>query len=159
MKKLKIYLDTSVISAYFDAGKPLRHRISPKWFKNDLSAFEPFVSTLTLQEIENTPDKKLVRKMIRLIDSHAITALAMQEEIVGLAALYRKIIIPKEINDSLHIAIASHYGMDAIVSWNFKHIVNLKTINAIHAINQKYGYKFLEIVTVESLGGDKYADI
>ena len=49
--------------------------------------------------------------------------------------------------------------MGAIVSWNFKHIVNLKTINAIHQVNLNNDYGILEILTIEQLGGHKYGNL
>lgn len=59
----------------------------------------------------------------------------------------------------MHIAIATHHRLDAIVSWNFKHLVNLRTIEAIHAVNLKNKYPLLEIITIEQLGGDMYGNV
>jgi predicted nucleic acid-binding protein len=51
MMKLKIYLDTSVISAYFDFRKPIRQLITQKWIQYNAKEFEIFISTLVLDEI------------------------------------------------------------------------------------------------------------
>jgi hypothetical protein len=47
-------------------------------------------------------------------------------------------IIPKKYsNDALHIAIATIYKMDAIVSWNLTHIVKFKTKFQVKNINKR----------------------
>jgi hypothetical protein len=47
--------------------------------------------------------------------------------------------------DALHIAIATVNKVDVLVSWNFKHIVNLDRIRKYNAVNLKYGYSIIEI--------------
>jgi len=63
--------------------------------------------------------------------------LELNEKIYRLAELYRKQVLAGEISDTVHIAAASYYGTDAIVSWNFRHIVNLNTMKAIQSISEK----------------------
>jgi len=48
-------------------------------------------------------------------------------------------------DDALHIAIASVNNLDVIVSWNYKHIVKLKTKREVTGINALLGYKEIEI--------------
>ena len=74
--------------------------------------------------------------------------LALNEAIEELADKYIEegIIPAKYRNDALHIAVASGYGLDAIVSWNFEHRVKLKTKQGVIAVNGLLGYKPIEIV-------------
>ena len=51
----------------------------------------------------------------------------------------------------MHIALATFNESDALISWNFKHIVKLKTIRGINGINRMLGFKELEILTPQSL--------
>ena len=51
----------------------------------------------------------------------------------------------KHLIDAQHIAIATVYKVDVVVSWNFKHIVNLDKIRMYNSINLKYGYHRMEI--------------
>ncbi len=97
--------------------------------------------------------------MLVVIDQNAIQVLGINEVILNTAAAYRKKVIPQEINDSIHLAVAAYYKLDAVVSWNFKHIVNLKTIKAIHDVNRAERLVPVEIVTIENLGGDKYGSL
>ena len=156
---LKIYLDTSVLSAYFDLRKPMRQLITQKWFQNDLKKYNSYISTLVLQEIGAHPDDQKKAELLSLVDQYSINVLELNDGIFDIAASYRKKVIPKEINDSLHLATAAFYKLDAIVSWNFKHIVNLKTIKMIHVINLTKEMSPIEIVSLENLGGDKYGSL
>jgi len=49
--------------------------------------------------------------------------------------------------DCIHIALATVYNADVLVSWNFKHIVNLNRIRKYSAFNYRLGYQILEIRT------------
>jgi predicted nucleic acid-binding protein len=159
MKKMKIYLDTSIISAYFDYRKPVRQLITQKWFQNDIGNFDTYISSLVVQEINNNKDLLLMEKMFELISEYEFSVLEIDKDSLELAELYRREVIKKEVNDSIHIAIAAINSLDAVISWNFKHIVNLKTINTIHSINLLHNYKIVEIMTPENLGGNVYANL
>jgi len=160
MKTLKkIYLDTSVISAFFDLQKPVRQLMTEKWVINELVHYKPYISTLVLEEIEQTTDTNLKQKMLDLVDQYQLNVLTITNEILNLAEEYRKQVIPKELNDSIHIATASCNDISAIVSWNFKHIVNLQTIQGIHAVNLQKKKPIIEILTVENLGGAQYGNL
>ena len=156
---LKIYLDTSVISAYFDFQKPVRQLITQKWTQQNAKEFDLFVSTLVLEEIDKNTDQELKEKMLNLLNSLSISILEVNDEIFKLTSIYREHTLPQEINDTVHIAIASYYAIDAIVSWNFKHIVNLKTMKTIHKINREQQYQDIQILTLENLGGDQYGTL
>ncbi len=159
MSNFKIYLDTSVISAYFDFYKPLRQNITQKWFQNNACEFDLHISLLVLEEIGNNTDGKLMSDMLNLLNLFSVRVLELNGEIYGLAGLYREKVMPKEISDTLHIAAASYYRLDALVSWNFRHIVNLKTMRAVYEINSEQGYNPVQILTLENLGGDEYGTL
>ena len=61
----------------------------------------------------------------------------ISENVVGLSSL----------NDCFHIALATLHKADLLVSWNFKHIVNIERIHSYNAVNLKNGYQILEIRT------------
>jgi predicted nucleic acid-binding protein len=155
----KIYLDTSVISAYFDFKKPLRQIITEHWFQKDLINYEYYISTLVLEEIDNNSNNILKSKMLSLISDYNFNLLEINDDIFSLSSKYRSEILKKENNDSIHIATASFYGLDSIVSWNFKHIVNLETMSVIHKINLKNNFGIIEILSPQNLGGNKYGNL
>ena len=52
----------------------------------------------------------------------------------------------KSIDDCRHIAIATISGCKYIISWNFKHFVNINTINKVQGVNKIIGYSEIAIV-------------
>jgi hypothetical protein len=58
-----------------------------------------------------------------------------------------KIVSERYYSDALHIAVATVIGIDVLVSWNFKHIVNLDKIKLFNSVNLREGYSVLEIRT------------
>lgn len=159
MSKNKIYIDTSVFSAFFDFNKPVRQVITEKWINHNLMNYEAYLSGLVLMEIRATPNELLRKRLLDLVESLPLQIIEITPEVESLAHAYRKKVIPNEINDSLHIASASIYQLDAIVSWNFKHIVNLKTIHGIHEVNLNRNLKIVEIVSPQNLEGDQYGSL
>lgn len=93
---LKIYLDTSVISAYFDFRKPVRQLITQKWAQQNAKEFDLFVSTLVLEEIDRNTDWELREKMLNLLNSLSISVLEVNDEIFKLASIYREYIYRKK---------------------------------------------------------------
>ena len=74
----------------------------------------------------------------------------INEDVVGLAKSYiSEGIMPKEkFEDSTHAAVATIFEMDALISWNLKHLANLKKMEMINGINLRKGYyKRLELIT------------
>lgn len=145
-KRLKIYLDTSVPNAYFDDRNLFRKEITRKFWKN-LKDYEAFVSGVVIKEIEDIGDKEKKKELLALIGEFN-TLSSNDKDIRALAEEYivRGIIPLKHIEDAIHIAVASFHGLDVLVSWNFEHIVKLKTKREVNVINVLLGYNQLEII-------------
>lgn len=75
------------------------------------------------------------------------TKLEITEEALKVAnqIIEMGILTPKSIDDCQHIATAVVHGCDCIISWNFKHIVNIKTIRGVRAITHLEGYKDIDV--------------
>lgn len=145
-RKLKLYLDTSIPNAYFDARNPYRQEIT-KEFWSKLGDYQVFVSDLTIREINATLNEELRRNLLKLIkDFESLSA--GNEEVRMLAEEYvlREIIPVKYIADAIHIAVATVNSLDILASWNYEHIVKLKTKRGVNAINVLLGYNPIEIV-------------
>ena len=143
-------MDTSVISAVFDAKNPERQSLTKDFFKmNDV--FKIFISELTQLEINQTPLKELRSKMNVLINKFNILELTDDDK--ELADIYiEKGAIPKKYSeDALHIAVAVNNNMDFLLSWNFKHIVKLKTKNIVRLVNTLAKIAQIEIITPAEL--------
>ncbi len=142
MKKLKIYLDTSVIGGSFDdTFKEHSIRLIQNLKDNK---FIGIISEITIRELENAPD--FVKKDFEAYEAK-LEIIIVTEEIKELAESYivDRIVTEKYYEDALHIACATVYQVDLLVSWNFKHIVNFNRIVQFNAGNLKNGYKTLQI--------------
>jgi hypothetical protein len=120
-----------------------------------------YISATALKEIsklENFIKKQNIRD---LIFDYSVKILELSEEAVKLAEEYiRKGAIPKsEPEDAYHIAVASVNRLDALASWNFKHIVSMNPIRKIYEINVKLGYPIIGIGTLELFGGAEYGNL
>jgi predicted nucleic acid-binding protein len=159
--KTKLYLDTSIPSAYFDHSKPLRQLITQKWFTFDSSSYELYISVIAVEEIERMANVQKRQSIKDLLLTHEMKILELTGNAVKLARAYVKHgAIPKsEPEDAYHIAIATVHNIEAIASWNFKHIVSINPIKKIHEINLKFNYPIIEIGTLELFGGSKYGSL
>lgn len=72
---------------------------------------------------------------------------------VELANCYinEKVVGRTSFADCLHIALATINEADMLVSWNFKHIVNVTRVLGYNAVNEKFGYRKLEIFSPKQL--------
>ena len=160
-KKIRLYLDTSIPSAYYDTSKPMRQLITQKWFEHDASLYELYISVITIEEIERIRNEIKKRNISELIIKHKMKVLELSEKAKALANEYmNKGAIPKsEPEDAYHIAIATTNDIDALASWNFKHIVSINPIRKIHEINKKHNYIALEIGSLQIFGGAQYGNL
>ena len=149
-RRFKVYLDTSVISALFDERNPERKSLTSIFFR-EIDDFEPYISDIVIMEIEKTPDLELQDKMKKI--SSKISILNLTDDVEPLANEYiRHGMIPDDYQeDAYHIAIAAINQMDYLLSWNFKHIVRMKTKDIVRMVNTIYGFRHIEIITPAEL--------
>lgn len=157
MRKLKVYLDTSVISHLDQQDAPEKMADTRRfWEQVKLGEYDAVLSDITLAEIGDCsePKRGVLFEYLRqipftTIESNDVTA-AIAERLIELGVLRRK-----SFDDCQHIAAAIVGGCDVIVSWNFKHIVNHKTMSGVKAVTALEGYNDLLIYTPTILiGGD-----
>lgn len=134
-----MYLETSVISAYFDFWKSNQEQkyYTRKFLKEVVPYYEVYISDICLQEFRRSRIG-WQRAYLRLVRGFEVKS--MNKAIDELAKEYIKGgIIPKsKINDANHLAVASFYKVNYLVSWNQKHIVRPYKINQIVAFNVKH---------------------
>jgi len=151
MKKEFVYLDTSVLSAYYDKRTKERQEITIKFWKQTLPAYQVCISEITIEELENTRDEALRKKFMKLVEDFKV--LKSNERIRDLARLYisRGIFPERYFDDAHHVAIASFHRVAYVVSWNFEHLVKVKTRRLVNSINLLEGFKEIEIVSPQEL--------
>lgn len=149
----RVYTDTSVLGGCEDDEfREPSHRLLQAFVGGELTLV---LSELTLRELEAAPEG--VRMVVGRVPQAHIEPLALSREAEELAAAYIEdgAIGAHMRADALHIALATVARVDVLVSWNFKHIVNLKRIHAYNAVNLKKGYPLLEIRTPREVPGDE----
>ena len=143
---MKVLLDTSVISAYHDSRQPERMALTQESWKA-LKKHQIFVSKLTVKELEEITDGALKKNYLTLIQSYKILKTTPKIKFLAQAYVATKIIPKEYINDALLIATASVNNLDILISWNFKHMVNLRVKSKVNAINILYNLSPIEILT------------
>lgn len=126
MKKLRLYLDTSVLGGLFDSEDEVRVNIAKSLVSSvKKNNFEGFISFLTIDEISKAP-KEIADRLKDVIRDSQFQVLEESEECIELADAYlRNGAIPlKYRDDARHIAIGVYHDIDFIVSWNYKHMVS-----------------------------------
>jgi len=126
MRKLKVYLDTSVFSAYFDTRNVPRMKQTREFWRV-LDNYDLYISTIVLDELNGISDEKLKKQVSDLTGKFDV--MELDDESWNLADIYLEegIIPMKELNDALHLASATCNGIDILISWNFNHLVKRKT--------------------------------
>lgn len=145
MKRLRLYLDTSVIGGCLD----------PEFSDDSLALINAIrlgkaivlVSDVVINEIEKAPLK--VQEILESLRALNIELVELTPQVKELRDAYINagIVGEKSINDATHVACASVVRADAIVSWNFKHLVNLDKMKAYNQVNFFNGYSTITIVT------------
>jgi predicted nucleic acid-binding protein len=160
MKRLRIYLDTSVISHLDSPDVPDRQEDTHKlWEDIRAGSYEAFISPVVIQELSDClePKRSVLARQLRLIPH---TILQEVDEVLNLATKYLEtgILREKSFDDCQHIAYASVYNCDMVVSWNFKHMVNYKTITGVKGANALSGYRGMPICSPTMLIGGADGD-
>ena len=153
MRKLKIYLDTSIISYLQQEDSPKETEITQKlWNEIKMGKHDAYISETVLLEIYNCPEPKQAFLLQQIAEVN-LKVLDIHEDIKILAQKYvTENIIPKKyLDDATHIAMATYYICDFIVSWNFKHIVRGKTIIGVNGINKLMGYREIGLISPQSI--------
>lgn len=140
---MRLYLDTSVFGGYFDDEFS---KWSTKLFEEIFDGQHTLViSNITLSELEKAPMN--VRELYDEIPEKYIEYVMLNDESEKLAQHYFEegIISKKSFMDANHIAIATVNRVEVLISWNFKHMVNLIRIRSYNSVNLKYGYQLIDI--------------
>lgn len=149
MRKLKVYLDTSVISHLLQEDVPEKMADTRQlWEMFKAGKYDVYLSTVTLEEIADCPEpnRSELRKYLEQI-KYTILKITDEVEAVAYKIVEMGVLTQKSYDDCQHIAAAVVEECNCIVSWNFKHMVKIKTINGVRAIANLSGYKPIDILS------------
>ena len=150
---MKVYLDTSVISYLDQKDAPERMKeTQDMWEFFKKGQYEVYISDVVVYEIKKCSMEKR-EILLDYLDQIEYNIIETDENTVSLAEKFIDfgVLKRKSYDDCRHIAAAVLAGCDIIISWNFKHIVNVKTIQGVKAFTTYEGYKDLMIYPPSAL--------
>jgi rRNA-processing protein FCF1 len=152
MQKMKVYLDTSIINFLYADDAPIFQTETMNFFDTVLEKgkIDAYVSAVVTGEINDTQNKEKRAKLLATFDRYPMirTLSTGTDEIAAnitlLSDAYMKLsIIPySKIADALHVAYATVFQMDVLLSWNFKHLANINKEQKILIVNKSYGFNY-----------------
>jgi len=148
-----LYLDTSVIGGYFD--DEWKEATQELWRQMNAGKFRFLTSAVTVDEMTHAPEP--VRELLESTFTEE-SILPVTEESEKLAESYmgRNILPPKYSDDARHVAVCTIAQIEYLVSWNFKHLVNVEREKGFNAVNLLQGYRTIRIVNpLEFIYGDQ----
>jgi hypothetical protein len=150
MKKIKLYLETSVWNFLFADDAPEKMQETILFFDEvRKKEYELYISELVVAEIKRASDFKR-NALLRKIVEYEPEELEITTEVDALANKYAEagFVSQKSFDDLQHVAVATINNMDFLISWNLSHIVRAKSIMEINRINVIEGYRELKINTI-----------
>lgn len=146
--KEKVYLDSTIPSYYFDNRESLSTFIvaTKQWWKEMSTNYDVFISEAVLQELSasNYPRRDEIIEFVSRIQ-----LLPLTNDLEHIVEFYvANYVMPKSlVGDALHLAYASYYDVQYLLTWNCNHLANANKKRHIRVINGRLGLSTPEIIT------------
>lgn len=153
MHPLRVYVDTSVFGGCFD---PEFEEESRRFFELVRAGrVVAIISPVVVDELGDAPEP--VRSILESLPTGSIVPVDLTPDMIELRDAYLEagILSRRSVDDATHVAAATAVRADAIVSWNFRHIVRLDKMRAYNAVNLMSGYGPLSIVSPRDVRMDE----
>lgn len=151
MKPFRIYADTSVFGGCYDDEFALESMRLMKDVRH--KKYILLLTDMVIAELRDAPAR--VADIVSSIPIAAIERVEIDDEVFALRDAYLEagIVGKRWTDDATHVAAATVAQADALVSWNFKHIVRLDKMKLYNQINIQKGYGLLTIISPKELAG------
>ena len=149
MKKPKIYLDTSIISHLYAPYAPDEMRDSLRlWEEIKSELYDVVVSDMVMDELSHCTEPKKRGILLTALSEISCSCVPITDEIRGFAeqAIKLGVLKEKRRDDFLHIGTAIVNGCDYIVSWDYRRIVNIKTIKSVRTVVGIDAHNIIDII-------------
>ncbi len=159
MAVLRLYIETSVWSHYYADDAPERRAETIAFFDRCLAVrdeVELVISSLVGLELAGAESRK-ARMFVELLARIRPTNIEDVPGVQELAAEYLRLgaVPPSKLADAMHAALATVHELDALVSWNYRHMVSLPKRRKINAVNAIMGYlRTLDIISPPEVFGN-----
>jgi predicted nucleic acid-binding protein len=152
-----VYIETS-IAGYLTA-RPSNNltlmanaEVTREWWDTRRTQFDLYISQIVLNEVAKG-DPEMAARRLNILREFPL--LEVSEAVQDLATLFLTTsnLPPKAADDALHIAVATVYGLDYLLTWNCKHIANAQIQKKLSQISISAGYELPTICTPYELVG------
>ena len=137
------YIETTIPSFFHTARKDTRslarQRWTREWWDEIAPTFELHSSDAVIAELQRGTLKDLKKRRIELISG--LNLLEVSDDVMEIATIYiDRLVMPRGgAGDALHLALASFYSLDVLLTWNCKHLANPNKFGHIHQVNDELG--------------------
>ncbi len=151
MKPL-VYIETTIPSYYHSTRAELAADIARtrEWWDQERGDYDCYVSAVVLDELAagTSPNQA---DCLQLVQEFPL--LEVTDEVLEIADVYhvQKLMPKPPIRDALHMALASHYRMDFLLTWNCRHLANANKVRHLEVVNTRLGLKVPALVTPDLL--------
>jgi hypothetical protein len=151
MDRPRIYIETTIPSAYFDErtapAMVARREATRRWWVTGRAKYDLWTSLAVREELAAGPLPKQQSWMALI---NPLPLLFVNPEVIEIAADYRrhKLVPP---GDAMHLALASFYRCACLLTWNFKHLANENKFGHIQSVNRRLGLHIPRIVAPPAL--------
>jgi predicted nucleic acid-binding protein len=146
--KKSVYLDATIFSYLVDDRDEIKNfiEITKLWWKVERKHYKVCTSSETIIELDsgNYPGRNLAIRQVKKID-----LLQRNNEIQQIAEIYiANYLMPDNLlGDAIHLAYASYYKIDFLLTWNCKHLANANKREHIRITNSRLNLIVPEIIT------------
>jgi len=150
---MKLYLETTVPSFLFADDAPEKQQVTRQFFKwLAISPDKLYISELVLAEL-NRASTVVRDKLLKAVAQLPVENLPVSDEAVDLAGQYvaNNVIPARYRDDALHVALAVINNLDVVVTWNMKHLANVRRIEGINRTNLILRLALIRIHTPEEV--------
>jgi predicted nucleic acid-binding protein len=138
-----LYLDSSVIGGYFD--DEWKGPTQELWRQMEAGQYQFLTSAVTADELSTAPER--VRELFAdTFPAEDLLEVTAESERLAAAYMERHILTPKYTDDARHVAVCTVTRLEYLVSWNFRHLVNVEREKGFNAVNLLQGYRPIRIV-------------
>ena len=150
-----VYIETTVIGhiagrLHPDPAMAARQKLTRVWWASANSNYQLLISELVIDECSDG-DPTAANERLEVIAGIALLQGSEQVKLLAQLLMDEHAVPPSETRDAFHIAIAAVNGVQYLVTWNFKHILNPTLQTRIAAVCRDSGFEPPVICTPEQL--------
>jgi PIN domain len=157
--KSKVYIETTMPS--YLAGRPSRdllvaahQQITLEWWETRRNLFDLYISELVLREI-SSGDAALANRRLEFLSGIPIMDVGHEIHELSSTLILEGPIPSVAAPDATHIATATAYGCDYLLTWNCRHIANAEIRQGLRRAVERFGFELPILCTTEELMGEQ----